>query len=396
MTVATNQPLLKAMTEPPRALYVHIPFCASRCFYCDFTTFVAPAALRDAYVDQLCREFELLAPLTTQPLDSVFFGGGTPTLLSPEQLERVLCALRDTFAVAPDAEFTFEANPGTVTAEKLLSMRRYGVNRLSFGAQSLNDRLLMAIGRLHDADTVLDSVKLAQSSGFNRINVDLMFGLPDQSLDDVNESVDGLLALGIEHVSAYWLKVEAGTPFAAWQAQGALPLPGEDAEADMYEAVRTRLRRAGYRHYEVSNFARPGGESRHNLVYWHNLPYLAAGVGAHGYLAGLRYENVSALPAYAKALQSGTRPIEAQTPVSPAAYAEDTMMLGLRLAEGVSRQVFKARHGVDMDEVFRDPIMGLQEKGLLMWNGDALCLTDKAWPLANLVFSEFIGVLEDD
>jgi oxygen-independent coproporphyrinogen III oxidase len=379
----------------PTSLYVHIPFCKSRCFYCDFTTYVAPREAVDRYVEDLTVELELLSPLAGSPLKTVFFGGGTPTLLSARHWRQIADGLHACFQLHPDTEVTVEANPGSVDQAKLEAMREAGVNRISFGAQSFNDRLLLAIGRLHDADAVRDSVALAQAAGFERINVDLMFGLPDQTLMDVRESVRELLDLGVNHVSAYWLKVEQGTPFAKWQAQGLLSLPGEDAEGDMYDAVCAELERHGFTHYEVSNFAVPGQEARHNLVYWHNEPYLAAGVGAHGYVHGIRYENVKSLADYAKHIKAGERPVVQQHAVSVPESMEDTMMLGLRLSEGVSRQCFVRRHGVEMTDVFGSVIHPLLAKGLLCWQGDRLCLTPAAWPIANAAFEPFVGALSD-
>lgn len=382
----------RLMQTQPQALYVHIPFCASRCYYCDFTTYVAPKGAIDTYLDHLAREFELLAPAVNRPLQTVFFGGGTPTLPTSAQLEKVLRRLTDTLPVATDAEITMEANPGTVDADKLQVLRRAGVNRLSFGAQTFEPRLLMTIGRLHDVDAVYKSVESATQAGFERISLDLMFGLPEQSMTDVERSLTAVQNLGVRHVSAYWLKVEPGTPFAQWQARGMLPLPGEDMEGDMYDLVRETLTAAGFLHYEVSNFALPGEEARHNLVYWRNQPYFAAGVGAHGYVHGERTANVTNLAAYAKAITAGERPLAHRGRVVLREACEDTMMLGLRLAEGVSKEHFAARHGQPMEAVFGRQIERLIQLEMLTWSGNRLHLTDRAWPIANAVFEEFVGL----
>ncbi|MCL6593777.1 MAG: radical SAM family heme chaperone HemW [Alicyclobacillus sp.] len=381
--------------QAPSSLYVHIPFCPSRCFYCDFTTYVAPPAVVEAYVDALCQEFALLAELRPAPLQTVFFGGGTPTHLRLEQWERVCAALNRWLPLAPTAEVSVEANPGRLSRELLQGLRSLGVNRLSLGAQALDDRLLLTLGRQHGADDVRRSVESAQAAGFTRINLDLMFGLPEQSLADVAASVREVVALGVPHVSAYWLKIEEGTPFAQWQVQGLLPLPGEDAEAEMYELVREQLAATGYVHYEVSNFALPGEEARHNLVYWRNEPYLAAGAGAHGYVYGQRYENVRSLQAYQQALAAGRRPLAETRQVSAAEAAEDTVMLGLRLRTGVSAARFAARHGADLTALFAREWRELQQLGLVMWTAGAWRLTERAWPVANEVFARFVGVLTD-
>lgn len=253
----------------PQSLYVHIPFCKSRCFYCDFTTFVKSPAAMEAYVDALVAEWDLMEPLEA-PLATAYFGGGTPTLLSASLLHRLLDAMHRRFEFCADAEITFESNPDSITREKLRVLRDHGVNRISFGAQAFQDHLLQAIGRAHLRDAIEEAVWAARDLGFPHMNVDLMFGLPDQTLRDVAESVEAVLRLPVDHVSAYWLKIEPGTPFAKWHEMGLLSLPGEDAEADMYRLVRDVLREAGFVHYEISNFARPGGEARHNLVYWRN------------------------------------------------------------------------------------------------------------------------------
>ena len=374
----------------PTSLYVHIPFCGSRCHYCDFTTFVAPRSVMDGYVEDLKRELAMVSSLTSKPLRTVFFGGGTPTALDSKQLAFVLSAVTEAFDVEPTAEWTVEANPGTVNEEKLSVLRERGVNRLSFGAQTFEDRLLLAIGRSHDSETIESSVQLAQSRGFTRINLDLMFGLPEQSLDDVREALNRVVQLGVHHVSAYWLKVEPGTPFHQWREAGLLPLPGEDAEADMYHLVRETLKQAGFHHYEVSNFATEGEMAEHNLVYWRNEPYLAAGVGAHGYVNGTRYENHRVLQRYSADLMKGTRPVLETNQVDAHEAMEDTMMLGLRLSEGVSKRRFLKRHGKSMEAVFGEAIDWGLRNSLLTWDQDSIRLTDRAWPIANVVFEKFV------
>lgn len=391
MTIHPGREADRAWSWAPTSLYIHIPFCKSRCFYCDFTTFVAPEAAMHQYVDDLLREFEQIAPSAIAPLKTVFFGGGTPTLLSSELLTRVFEGLRQSFQLAPDVEITVEANPGTMSDAKYAALTESGVNRVSFGAQSFDPRLLMLIGRTHDVEDIIDNVQSAITAGIRRINLDLMFGLPEQTLADVGHALDAVLDLGVNHVSAYWLKVEQGTPFAQWAHRGLLPLPGEDVEADMYDLVRERLMANGLVHYEISNFARPGEEARHNLVYWRNEPYLAAGVGAHGYSEGVRYENVNNLRVYHERIHAGQRPIATTHQVDRAEAMEDTMMLGLRLQEGVSRRRFEERHGYAIQAVFPTTLPRLLARGLVEWRGDALCMTPRAWPIANAVFEEFVA-----
>lgn len=381
---------------PPRALYVHIPFCQRRCHYCDFATEVAPALVRSRYVDALIREFEMLAPRAPLPLTSVFFGGGTPSLLTAAEWERLLEGLTGAFRLADNAEVTVEVNPGTLDERKLTVWAHHGVNRLSFGAQTFNDHLLRTIGRSHDAAATGDAVRLARAAGFTRINLDLMFGLPGQTVRDVEAAVRTVVSWDVPHISAYWLKVEPGTPFARWLDRGLIALPGEDAEAEMYEAIRTMLGDAGYKHYEISNFARPGQEARHNLVYWRNEPYLAAGVAAHGLVHGERYVNLRPLPDYFAAIESGRLPVAETHPLTVREALEDTVILGLRLAEGVAYGRFEARHGVSLQTAFGPVVTELLERGWLEPTGDGVRIPGRLWPVANVVFERFLDASPAD
>ncbi len=392
-TIAQNKPDI-LQTIAPSSLYVHIPFCKSRCFYCDFNTFVTPEEAMEEYLVRLQKELILISQDADRPLQTVFFGGGTPTMFHTHQLERMLETIYAHFTIAKDAEISLEANPGSATEKKMKALFRCGVNRISFGAQSFNERHLMTIGRLHDSDAIRKSVSIAQDIGFARINIDLMFGLPEQTVEDVQESIDQALNLNVEHISSYWLKVESGTPFAKWQAEGRLPLPGEDVEAEMYEYVRSALISSGFDHYEISNFAKREGQAKHNLVYWHNEPYFAAGAGAHGYVRGVRYENVKSLGDYGERMDKNERPIASSYSETTGEAMENTMMLGLRLGEGVSNERFVNRHGETMRSVFGNIIDGLVENHLLEWNqdGTTILIPRAVWPIANLVFEKFVDV----
>ncbi|AEJ44021.1 radical SAM family heme chaperone HemW [Alicyclobacillus acidocaldarius] len=377
----------------PQSLYVHIPFCKSRCFYCDFTTFVKSPSAMEAYVDALVAEWDLMEPMEA-PLATAYFGGGTPTLLSASLLDRLLTALHRRFEFRADAEITFESNPDSITREKLRVLRHHGVNRISFGAQAFQDHLLQAIGRAHLRDAIEEAVWAAHDAGFPHVNVDLMFGLPDQTLHDVAESVEAVLRLPVDHVSAYWLKIEPGTPFAKWHEMGLLNLPGEDAEAEMYRLVRDVLRDAGFVHYEISNFARPGGEARHNLVYWRNEPYSASGIGAHGYVRGERYAMDRRFSAYLAAVRERRRPVSERQWVSIRERAEDQVILGLRLAEGVDKQRFERRFGRTIEQVFPGVVERLLADGLLEQRGSAYRIPDAYWPVANAIFEQWIGAAD--
>ncbi|MDI9259343.1 radical SAM family heme chaperone HemW [Alicyclobacillus sendaiensis] len=377
----------------PESLYVHIPFCKSRCFYCDFTTFVKSPAAMEAYVDALVAEWDMMEPLEA-PLATAYFGGGTPTLLSASLLDRLLGAMRERFAFRRDAEITFESNPDSITREKLRVLRHHGVNRISFGAQAFQDHLLQAIGRAHLRDAIEQAVWAARDLGFAHVNVDLMFGLPDQTLRDVEESVAAVLRLPVDHVSAYWLKIEPGTPFAKWHEMGLLNLPGEDAEADMYQLVRDALIEAGFVHYEISNFARPGGEARHNLTYWRNEPYLASGIGAHGYARGERYAMERRFAAYLAAVREGRRPVSERRWIPVEERAEDQVILGLRLAEGVDGHRFVERFGRPIEAVFPGVAERLLAEGLLERRGTAYRIPDAYWPVANAIFERWMGAAD--
>ena len=327
-----------------------------------------------------------------QELETIFFGGGTPTLLSIPQWYKVAGAIYRHFSLSDTYEWTVEANPGSVDGSSFSTLLDIGVNRISFGAQTFNEVLLQAIGRLHTAADVTKSVYDASAAGFRRISLDLMLGLPDQTVQDVVDAIHEVLRLGITHVSAYGLKIEAGTPFAKWHREGLLTLPGEDLEVAMYETVRHQLQKYGFEHYEMSNFAKPFEEARHNLVYWRNLPYLAVGAGAHGYVYGERYENARSLLQYEQMIDSGKRPVTAVHRVQEREAMEDTMMLGLRLEEGVSMPEFERLHGISLLDVFAKQVESLLARGLLQKKQDRLVIPPRHYEVANVIFEEFISV----
>lgn len=377
------------------AVYIHIPYCARKCAYCDFNSYEGRGeaeALR--YLAALTREMELAAAqpaVAGRAVTSVFVGGGTPTILSGDQLARIMRELRRLFSLAPDAEVTSEANPGTVDAGKLAAMREAGFNRLSFGAQAGQDRLLKTLGRIHLASDVEEGVRLARQAGFANLNLDLMYGLPGQTLADWKETLAWSLGLGPEHVSAYSLIIEEGTPFNALHQRGLLSLPGEDEELAMDEAALAAFARAGLEAYEISNYARSGYRSRHNQVYWRNEEYLGLGAGAFGFLAGVRYWNLKRPVDYAAAVLEGDRlPVAGSETPDEATSMGETMMLGLRLAEGVEFEGFRRRFGRPLEEVYAGPIQRLEGLGLLVQSAGRLRLTGRGRLLGNQVFAEFL------
>lgn len=386
-------------TWTPRALYIHIPFCTNKCFYCDFNSYVAAGQPIDAYLDALEREMALTTgQLPPQQIDTVFVGGGTPTVLTPPQMTRFLSAVRRYFPLAPDAEFTMEANPGTTDLEKLHAMREGGVNRISFGAQSFDDKLLAAIGRIHAADDVVQSIANARTAGFTNLSIDLMFGLPNQSLTQLQDSVLRALDLELTHYSLYGLKVEENTLFHRLYQRDELPLPEEEEELAMYQYLIARLTEAGYGHYEISNFAKPGYESRHNCTYWRNEPYYGLGAGAHGYVLGERHVNIKGVQPYIDAANIKLPRLQT-TEVGYEEAMEDFMMVGLRMLSGVEQEDFAKQFAgiagghqqASIETQFGDTLRQLETKGLLeRTERGGYRLTASGILLGNEVFGAFI------
>jgi oxygen-independent coproporphyrinogen-3 oxidase len=394
-------------------IYLHAPFCQVRCSYCDFNTYAGLEGVIPAYTAALCREIELVAQRGAQAgigrveADSVYFGGGTPSLLPARQFERILRTLRRELAVIPDAEITVEANPGTVDLDRLSALRSMGVNRLSFGVQSAQADELRLLDRLHTFDQAMQAVAWARDAGFANINVDLIYGIMGQTLASWQDSVLRVLDLNPEHLSLYALTVESGTPMQAKVDAGELPMPDPDLAADMYEWARDDLQSAGYRHYEISNWARvdsrdkhatPAFACRHNLGTWRLRPYLGLGAGAHGFVPGWRYSNVRHPVEYVSRIQSGDArsfpfsPAVAETrAVDPETERREMLLLGLRLVEeGVDAGEFRQRFEVDLEAVFGEDLAELEGQGLLERAGTRVRLTRKGHLLGNRVFLHFV------
>jgi len=379
----------------PRALYIHIPFCTNKCHYCDFNSFVLKGQPVDAYLDALESEMkQTVAALPTETIDTVFVGGGTPTVLTPPQMERFLASVRRHFPLAPDVEFSMEANPGTTDPDKLAAMHAGGVNRISFGVQSFDNGLLERIGRIHNTDDVYRSIENAKKAGFTNLSIDLMFGLPKQTVEQLSDSVDKALQLGLTHYSLYSLKVEENTLFHKLYERNELPLPTEEEELAMFMVVMNKLQAAGYKHYEISNFALPGMESRHNSTYWRNEPYYGLGAGAHGYARGERHLNIKGVQPYIDAASVRLPRLETNL-IEEAEAMEDFMMVGLRLLAGVRCESFSRQFpGHTIEGTFGTQLERLLREGLLAGAyGEGYRLTDKGIPLGNEVFGAFIGVL---
>ncbi len=392
----------------PTSLYLHIPFCRHRCAYCDFNTYAGLEGRIPAYVKALCTEIRWMGASAGEKLcaHTIFFGGGTPSLLDPLQVEAILAACRESFALDADAEISMEANPGTVTLEVLEKIRAAGVNRLSYGMQSAHPDDLRLLERQHDTYDVINAVKWARQAGFDSLSLDLIFGLPFQTLERWQTTLETAIGLGTEHLSLYSLTVEHGTPFQAWARRGLVPLPDDDLAADMYDFASERLAAADFQQYEISNWARVrNGQPAaclHNLQYWRNLPYLGLGAGAHGYHSGYRLINTSAIPAYierCRVMPGEPFPVGPATvqalPIDRWTEVQETMMTGLRLtSEGVRAATFAQRFGVQVESLFSREINDLIQKGLLEWTGskEALRLTAHGRLLGNAVFRRFVGV----
>ena len=402
----------------PLSLYLHIPFCSTRCAYCDFNTYAGLEGRIPAYVQALAREIETvaqgvrgIAPGGDQQVHTIFIGGGTPSLLSPESLGSLLRTIRAEFSVDHDAEVTMEANPGSLSAMSLDALRNIGISRLSLGGQSANPSDLALLGRTHDYGDVVESVRAARKAGFDNINVDWILGLPSQTLSLWLATLGRALALGTEHLSIYALSLEFGTPLRAWVMRGLVAEPDPDRTADMYEATAERLQAEGFVQYEISNWARRRRNSsptlpieettfacRHNLQYWRNLPYLGFGAGAHGSAFGWRYSNLLSPEGFTRAMD---RRAHSVPPMGPAVASSnhmtaadtmaETMFLGLRMtAEGVLEKEFSRRFGVRMAATYGDELDRLSDQGLVEWDSEQARLTTRGRLLGNRVFEAFV------
>src|SRR6266498_1589298 len=408
---------------PDTSLYFHIPFCTHRCADCDFNTYAGQEELMPAYVEALCKEVEFVGnQLQGQKnkgegkVHTIFFGGGTPSLLSPEQFESIFRSIHNSFRLTDDVEITIEANPGTVSYENLIQLRKIGINRISYGVQSANTEELRMLERVHNFFDVIEAVTFARKAGFENLNLDIIYGLPVQTLFTWQTTVKRILDLHPEHISAYALTLEHGTPFGRWSSKGLLPLPDPDLAADMYEWVGECLEANGYVQYEISNWAKdvtpnraaqnldphrnPSLACRHNLQYWHSLPYLAFGAGAHGYANGYRYSNILQIKTYVERLATTSGLLTTAFPVTPVTVnhhkqtltddMSEYMLNNLRLVKaGASDADFKSRFGNGLMDIYAAEVEELIRLGLLEWDGDSIKFTKRGRLLGNQVFMRF-------
>ena len=384
------------LLQAPEALYIHIPFCTNKCHYCDFTSYVLKGQPVDEYLDALELEMErTVQEVPPQVIKTVFVGGGTPTVLTPPQMERFLASVHRWFPLAPDVEFSMEANPGTTDRDKLLAMKDGGVNRISFGVQSFDNELLKRIGRIHEVDDVYRSLDYARSVGFTNLSIDLMFGLPGQTTELLEDSVSKALELDLPHYSLYSLKIEENTLFHKLYESNKLILPTEEEEYSMFIHLMERITGAGYKHYEISNFAKPGYESRHNSTYWRNEPYYGLGTGAHGYVNRQRHMNIKGVNPYIEACKSKLPRLD-QYDISVEEAKEDYMMVGLRLLDGVTASRYASQFpSADIEQDFGSNINKQVELGLMeripLQNDVNYRLTRQGLLLGNEVFASFLS-----
>jgi len=376
-------------------LYVHIPFCRQKCRYCDFASWAGSETLMPKYIQALMVEAQERAPLSAA-METVFLGGGTPSLLPAALLQELLMGLHRHFVIAPDAEFTSEANPGTLTPQWLDTAVSSGVNRLSMGMQAFQPELLRTLGRIHDFSQVEQSVSLARSAGIRNLSLDLMFGLPGQTPAMWRETLDAALSLAPEHLSCYGLIPEEGTPLVADLDAGRLTLPDEDAEREMYDDTLRILALHGYKQYEISNFAKPGYECKHNLGYWRQIPYIGLGVAAASCIAAgenyayTRLANPSKLEDYFSMVEQARWELREQERISRADAQYETLMLGLRTTCGVSEQAYQAMHGESMTDRFGTTLRRLELQGLLEHKDASWRLTRRGMDVQNAVLVELM------
>jgi putative oxygen-independent coproporphyrinogen III oxidase len=378
-----------------RAAYFHIPFCAQICHYCDFNKVFFKGQPVDEYLRAMEKEMKhTIEMFPTHKLDTIFVGGGTPTVLEMNQLDFFLNSIHKHFPFTiGEVEFTFEANPNELSKEKLQLLKEAGVNRLSFGVQTFDDELLQKIGRTHRQLDVLQTIETAKEIGFTNISIDLMYGLPGQTLEQFRRTLEKAFSLDIQHISAYSLIVEPKTVFYNLMKKGELLLPSQEEEAEMYEEVMKQMKIHGYQQYEISNYTRSGFESRHNLTYWNNEEYYGIGAGAHSYVNGKRNVNAGPLKKYIHLVEKTNFPyIESHT-VTKEEKMEEEMFLGLRKTEGVSKQRFSDKFHRPLHEVFGEQIAIEKQKGLLEETDSHIRLTHRGKLLGNEVFQAFIGVI---
>ena len=370
------------------SLYIHIPFCVRKCLYCDFPSYGGMENYYDDYVKRICSEIEKAGEVCSKyKINTVFIGGGTPTVLKSGSLEKIMKTVFDNYNVVKDAEITCEANPGTLDMAKLRDMRAMGINRLSMGLQARQNDILKLLGRIHTAEDFEREFLFARRAGFENISCDIMFSLPRQTVEDWRETVSWVVSLNPEHISAYSLIIEEGTPFKDMYDNGKITVPDDETDRKMYHMAVDMLEEKGYKRYEISNFAKAGFESRHNSVYWRTGEYMGFGLGAHSYFNGRRFHNTYNLEEYIRSGQFKKYDVEL---LSEKDKMAEFMFMGLRMSEGVSVSEFKRRFGMNIDEIYGKELKEIISEGLAFERDNRVILTDYGFDVSNYVFEKFI------
>ena len=371
-------------------IYIHIPFCIKKCDYCDFISVKLNDGLIEEYINDLIKEIEIYSKLISKyVIDSIFIGGGTPSSIDSKFIGKIFEKLYSSFNIDSKAEITIEVNPSTINKKKLEAYKDFGINRISLGAQSLNDKILQNIGRIHNEQDILNTIKLIKLEGFDNINSDLMIGLPEQTLHDVISSLEKIVELNLTHISLYSLIIEEGTKLYKLEQNGKLNLPNEDEERLMYHKAKRLLEKNGYRQYEISNFSKPDFECKHNLKYWTLKPYVGIGLNSHSNIWDYRYWNYSNFKEYHNYLMKGKLPIENKEYINTISKITEFMILGIRLNSGINREEFKRVFGTDMDYYYKDAIQKNINNGLIFDDGKNIKLTSKGLDLSNIVELDF-------
>ena len=374
------------MQKKPTSAYVHIPFCTQICYYCDFSKVFIKNQPVDSYLEHLLREFR---SYDIQKLRTLYIGGGTPTALSAPQLELLLDGLTKNLDLSVLEELTIEANPGDLDVDKIAILKNSAVNRVSLGVQTFDDKMLKKIGRSHLEKDIYENIDRLKLAGFDNISIDLIYALPGQTMDQVKENVAKAISLDIPHMSLYSLILENHTVFMNRMRRGKLPLPKEELEAEMFEYIIAELERSGFEHYEISNFSKPGFESRHNLMYWDNAEYYGIGAGASGYVNGVRYKNHGPIRHYLNAVEAGNARITEEH-LNQKEQMEEEMFLGLRKKSGVSMARFEEKFGRSFDELYGEIVKDLTQQGLMQIDGDRVRMTKRGLFLGDTVAERFI------
>ena len=378
--------IINTMQKKPTSAYVHIPFCTQICYYCDFSKVFIKNQPVDSYLEHLLQEFH---SYDIQKLRTLYIGGGTPTALSASQLEVLLDGLTKNLDLSMLEELTIEANPGDLDADKIAVLKNSAVNRVSLGVQTFDDKMLKKIGRSHLEKDIYENIDRLKLAGFDNISIDLIYALPGQTMDQVKDNVAKAIALDIPHMSLYSLILENHTVFMNRMRRGKLPLPKEELEADMFDYIIAELERAGFEHYEISNFSKQGFESRHNLMYWDNAEYYGIGAGASGYVNGVRYKNHGPIRHYLKAVEEGNARINEEH-LSLREQMEEEMFLGLRKKTGVSKARFEEKFGTSFENLYGQVVRDLCHQGLLQVEGQQIRMTKKGLFLGDTVAERFI------